>query len=114
MKISPAIVKDVPSTIDNLLRVRLALGRRLYDVDLVVLQKLSAGELSPQQKKFLLENNVQVVKVEENVLSQYVFFNDLQAVFLVNPKDYWVLRYNNVSNLDEIYQDLKKLLIQGE
>ena len=79
-----------------------------------IIIEFDAGELSPQQKKFLLENNVQVVKVEENVLSQYVFFNDLQAVFLVNPKDYWVLRYNNVSNLDEIYQDLKKLLIQGE
>lgn len=95
--------------LDKLARIRLALGRHLYDVDGYLFLSSNAQELSIEQEKLLHDINIFVLKfAEENSDYQNLFKEN--AYFIVNPDGYVVLAFNPSSLSEDIFQDLKKLV----
>ncbi|MDF1645998.1 MAG: hypothetical protein P1U61_03310 [Legionellaceae bacterium] len=97
-------------TLDDMARVRLALGRRLYQVDLWLLQG-TEGVRCPQDIKQALK----VEAVKSQVLSQQEqeavsHLQNQAKVFLVDPNKYLVLEYAATDQAADVFQDLKRLL----
>lgn len=100
--------KECLEEMDVLARMRLALGRRLYEVELWLVSQ----EKNAQHRDAL--NNM--LKNEDAHLSLRPLVqkpNELFAepkVFLVNPDNYLILSYLPGVNPEDIYRDLKLLL----
>lgn len=100
--------------LDQLARVRLALGRKLYQVDEWLLidnpMSLSATIITT----FFKENDIQMSRLlsqdRETLTDQIKNFQ----LFIVNPDNYVILGYKMNENPDFIYQDLKLLLSTTE
>jgi len=100
---------DCIRQLDKLARVRLALGRRLYDVNQELLLGSDARELSLQQMKIFKDQDIDVVKLtkeQENIK----IFDDNNTIFIANPSNYLVLSYKDVTNPSDIFHDIKQLL----
>jgi len=89
--------------IDELARVRLALGRRYYDVDQVLLIGEDNPPLGDRLEKKLHHHGTKVVRTESNYASN-------SKIFIANPEGYLILSYAMTAEADDIYHDLKQLL----
>ena len=78
--------KKCMATFDGLTRLRIALGRKLYEVDLDLLNDTQA-----------------ITKTQLGLTNK-------PEIFIVNPQHYWILRYSVNAPLDDLYNDIKKLL----
>ncbi len=91
--------------VDKLARVRLALGRRFYEVD----QWLVLGEESSQTlTRTLHEQDIHFLR-----LSRGAIFPDKPRIFIANPKGYLVLAYAETIKPKDIYHDINWLLKKG-
>ncbi len=97
--------------IDKLARIRLALGRHLYDVDGYLFLSSLAEDLTLEQKKILQDINVSVLKFTADNQDYHKVFQD-DAYFIINPSGYVVLAFDASSMSEDIFQDLKKLVIK--
>lgn len=96
--------------LDKLARIRLALGRRLYDVDSYLLLSRLAKNLTAEQERILQDVNIFVLKfAADKQQYKHVFINDA-AYFIINPEGYIILSFAADSPSDDIFQDLKKLV----
>lgn len=95
-----ACLKDL----DTLVRVRIALGRKLYQVD----QWLILGEQAPDPSK----ENLALLKAWDFHVSHGTVarFPTQAQVFLANPDNYLILSYAPAVNPDDVYKDLQLLL----
>lgn len=89
--------------IDQLARVRLALGRRYYDVDQVLLTGEESPPMAEQLEKKLHHHGIEVLRAESNCAPD-------SKIFIANPDGYLVLSYTATAEADDIYHDLKQLL----
>ena len=97
-------------TLDEMARVRLALGRRLYQVDLWLLQA-KQGELCQQKVADALKAEdvrTQMLSAEEQ--ASMTLFDGNEKVFLADPNQYIVLEYAASGKASDVFQDLKRLL----
>lgn len=92
--------------LELLVRVRLALGRRYYQVE----ELLLSSEDVVQNMNVLKEKNIQLDVVQQGQLAQSPILGDKAQIFIMNPDNYLVLRYQEDVNPDDIYKDLKVLL----
>jgi len=99
---------DCIRQLDQLARVRLALGRRLYDVNLELLLGSVAQELSLQQIKIFKDQDIDVVRLTKEQEEIKIF--DDNTIFIANPSNYLVLAYKYVTNPSDIFHDIKLLL----
>lgn len=111
---SPAACEK--SCMDQLIqleRVRLALGRRLYDVDLSLLMGANSKPLSAEQAALLTGHRVSV-KVLSAKPSEHLsaLYKDSEF-FIANPEHYLVLSYPTTAESDDLYHDIKLLLAKG-
>lgn len=95
-------------TLDKIGRVRLALGRHLYEVNLLLLLGADAASVPAENASLLKDNGVDIVKSSRLEMTSIVH-ND-NTIFLANPDDYLVLSYAESSKPDAIFHDLKHLL----
>lgn len=106
--------KDCLEQLNLLARVRLALGRKLYQVDewLILGDKMSsaAKELAP----LLKEQDVHVTTLSSDQMLQLTTLSSNDKVFIVNPDNYFILSYPSGGNPEDIYKDLKLLLSTSE
>ncbi len=100
---------DCIRQLDKLARVRLALGRRLYDVNQELLLGSEARKLSIQQLKKFKDQDIKVVRLTK-VQEELKVFNDNNAIFIANPSDYLVLAYQETTSPGDIFNDIKQLL----
>jgi hypothetical protein len=100
--------------LDGLMRVQLALGRRLYNVDLCLLQNSVNAELSSKLTQLLKQNNICNLQASTKSMKLLNLSNNKAEIFIVNPEKYWVLRYKSTVPLDDIYHDIKHLLVHDE
>ena len=91
--------------LDTILRIRVALGRRLYDVDLLLLLGPDAPSMSTKDKSMYAQQGVQVVKADELMAR-----HPTPAFFIANPDHYLVLTYPFTTKPDDIFHDMKHLL----
>lgn len=96
--------------IDKVVRIRLALGRMLYNVDLVLVLPSYAQSLSEEQEKILQDANVFVLKLPStNRDYQYIFAGE-RGFYIVSPENHMILKYAADVASEDIFQDLKKLV----
>ena len=101
--------------LDHLARVRLALGRHLYNVDVVLLIS-SQHKLNTWQKehktlsKRMQEHGLLTMMASKDDLELRAVFGDTSGVFLVSPHKYAILAYPARNFSDAIFHDLKHIL----
>ena len=92
---------------DDLAKLRLALGRRLYYVDLVLASQtaLSAASQTTQNLLEAVDGHwAQLAGKEAEILGSQ------PAIYLVNPQGYVILAYSSDQSLKDIFQDLQKMV----
>ncbi len=96
--------------LDVLARIRLALGRKLYQVDQWLLLSDKAPSLSQKQQSFLKEIDFKVAKLSAaEVITHNALLSEAK-VFIADPGNYLILSYASQVNPDDVYKDLKLLL----
>lgn len=96
--------------LDILARVRLALGRKLYQVDEWLLLGDKSSSISEESAAILKKQDVHFAQLST---AQMVILANLPAeanIFIVNPEGYLILSYRAGVNPDDVYKDLKLLL----
>jgi len=90
-----------------LAKLRLALGRRLYAVDLVLATQSPRNSVSQTAQNLLEEIDAhwaQLSDKEADILGYQ------PAIYLVNPKGYVILAYAKDQPVKDIFQDLQKMV----
>ncbi len=96
--------------IDILARIRLALGRHLYDVDQYLILNNQTPSLNEELKTFLKQRHFYVKTLSQKEIKKLAALPSDLRVFVVNPESYLILGYKNQGNPDDVYKDLKQLL----
>lgn len=96
--------------LDKLARIRLALGRRLYNVDLCLMLSMKAPPLAKDVAAMLHEQGVVVTRVAAKNLT--TLYNEPE-LFISNPDNYLVLAYPETAEPDDLFHDIKLLLAKG-
>jgi len=95
---------------DKLARVRLALGRHLYEVDQWLLLHEDSLAMENTATQMLREHDIHVAHISENSLKNLSILADKPQVFIASPKGDLVLAYEENTNPKDIYHDIKRLL----
>lgn len=96
--------------LDVLARIRLALGRKLYQVDQWLLISDKAPSLSQEQQSLLKEMDFKVAKLSAAEMTTQKALLSEAKVFIADPGNYLILSYASQSNPADVYKDLKLLL----
>ncbi|QLZ70203.1 hypothetical protein FOLKNPGA_03008 [Legionella sp. PC1000] len=108
---SPAACDQIcMKKLDVLARIRLALGRKLYQVDQWLLISDKSPSLSQEQKAFLKEVDFKVAKLSAADLITKDALLSKAKVFIADPGNYLILSYASQANPEDVYKDLKLLL----
>ena len=99
--------------LDKLARIRVALGRRLYDVDLVLLMSANVSSISGAHAKILSEQSVSDVRLSASESDKMTPMYSKPMFFIANPDHYLVLAYQTSSQPDDLFHDIKLLLTKG-
>ena len=105
-----ACKKSCIQQLDKLARIRLALGRRLYDVDARLLMGADTPFLSEKLVGALREQDIYVEKLSTGEHERLFALQKHIGIFIANPDDYLVLAYQPTVKPDDIYRDIKQLL----
>lgn len=97
--------------LDELARMRLAMGRRLYNVNIWLLHPQTEAACSSDTQQVLKDQSIQYKSTAEHPINSA----DDAFVFLADPKGYLVLKYiQNTPVAKHIYSDLKHLMSTGD
>lgn len=96
--------------LDKLVRIRLALGRRLYDVTPLLLLGARAPALSEHVAQMLLEQDVTVVRSSFDENAPPLASRGSLEIFIANEDHYLVLSYLPTTKPGDIFHDLNQLL----
>lgn len=100
--------------LDVLARLRLALGRKLYQVDQWLILGDRAPALSEQSESRLKEIDFQWTRLTASeVKAKGTILSDAK-VFLADPGNYLILSYSSQVDPGDVYKDLKLLLNSTE
>ncbi|MCC5792648.1 MAG: hypothetical protein JJT82_08605 [Legionellaceae bacterium] len=96
--------------LDQLARVRLALGRRLYQVDLQWLLSEHTPAPAAELVAKLAETDIHFLRLNQADSKAVFQAQQENAVFIANPQNYLVLSYGEQQKPGDIYRDLQQLL----
>lgn len=96
--------------LDQLGRVRLALGRRLYQVESWLLYGDAENPLSEAVAEMLQEADIHSLKYQPNKAGSESVLPNHAEIYLMNPAGFLVLAYQTTTKPDHIYHDLKRVL----
>lgn len=99
--------------LDVIARVRLALGRKLYDVDQWLLLGDTAAKLTEKDQELLKEQDFHVMRLSAKARQRLAILPQEGRVYLANPDNYLILSYESTLNPNDVYKDLKLLLSTG-
>lgn len=97
---------------EDLARVRLALGRRLYQVDACLIFGHQRPVLSSKQSKILQEEDICVLKLPNNAQTDRTALGEKSAFFIVSPNNALVLTYPITVAPDDLFHDIKQLITE--
>lgn len=97
-------------SLDQLARIRLALGRRYYEVDEVILMNGTAAPVGPELTDKLQKLTIKVMYLSSTEFAALSTKYPKQRIFIANPEGFLVLSYAVTAESDDIYHDLKHLL----
>ncbi|MFJ1268912.1 hypothetical protein ACD661_10120 [Legionella lytica] len=96
--------------LETLAKVRLALGRKLYQVDQVLVLGDKASVLSTEEQSALKDMQFQVVQLSAAEANAHEALLAEPKIFLADPNNYLILSYASLVKPDDVYKDLKLLL----
>ncbi|KTD05679.1 hypothetical protein [Fluoribacter gormanii] len=105
-----ACAQECMKQLNMLARVRLALGRKLYQVDQWLLLSDKASALSQEQQSYLKEIDFKVARLSAAEVSTKGTLSSETKVFIADPGNYLILSYTSQVNPNDVYKDLKLLL----
>jgi hypothetical protein len=100
--------------LDQLARVRLALGRRFYNVELWAMQPEDAPSLTQKTLASMKEYDIRSQALNPKDPKVKAIISQPASTFIVNPTGYLILEYNDNSKPDDIFHDIKHLLVSSE
>ena len=92
--------------IDKLVRVRLALGRQFYDVDVRILLPNGIPMLNERAQQLFADQQIQTNQLATSLSSEPV-------IYIADPAHYLILKYAATAQPDDIFHDLKRLVKKG-
>lgn len=96
--------------LDQLARIRLALGRRLYKIELWLIRPNHTKPLSKSQSHFFEEQDIHVLQLSKDDRHHFPILKNKVQIFIENPSHYLILAYTPDARSEDIYHDIKKLL----
>ena len=96
--------------LDKMARIRLALGRHLYEVAPRLLLGVNAPPLSLKLVNALREQDIKILKLSTSEREHMPILQNHLEIFIANPEDYLVLAYQSTVKPDDIFYDIKQLL----
>lgn len=93
--------------LEQLARVRLAFGRRLYDIEVGVLLKAEAPVLSAANAALLKQADIRVFRLDRSMLQGSL--PPVSRIYLENPSGYLILAYSPKTASSDIFYDMKHL-----
>ena len=105
-----ACQKKCMAQLEQLARVRLALGRRLYDVEFQLLLEDSSPLLAKQWVVALRDQDIKVTRLTTKTPQRSAVLGNHPAIFIANSDGYLVLAFHPDANPDDIYHDMRQLL----
>jgi hypothetical protein len=96
--------------LDTLARIRLALGRKLYQVDQLFILGNNSPALTQEQQNLLNEIDFKLTKLSEVEIHTNDALFSTAKIFLADPNNYLILSYSSQVNPNDLYKDLKLLL----
>ncbi len=104
---------DCMDQLNRLARIRLALGRRLYDVNVCLLTQ-NAALLSASQQAVLKDADIKIVPLESDDINidanNPTSLTNTPMLYIANPDKYLVLAYTTTAPADDMFHDIKLLL----
>jgi hypothetical protein len=105
-----ACEKVCTNQLDVLARVRLALGRKLYQVDQWLVVDEHSLPLTRSLSDILKAHDFKHTRLSVAQTKQLALLPANPRIFIANPDNYLILSYQAGVNPDDIYKDLKLLL----
>lgn len=100
--------------LDQLARVRLAMGRKLYQVELWLILGDKAPAMDDQTQALLDKEDFHIVQSSTASTINLSVLTTKAQLFIANPDNYVILSYLPKANPEDIYKDLKLLLNSSE
>lgn len=100
--------------IEKLARVRLALGRRLYQVDELLVINKTANALSEDLLKAFADKDIRVLTLSDEQRLKQASLTNTAKIFIANPQDFLVLAYDINTKPGDIFHDIGQLLSVAE
>lgn len=100
--------------IEKLARVRLALGRRLYQVDELLVINKAASTLSDDLLQAFADKDIRVLALSEEQRLKQPALTETARIFIANPQDFLVLAYDINTKPGDIFHDIGQLLSVAE
>ncbi len=95
---------------DRLARIRLALGRKLYNMNVCLLLGSSRAQFSAADVKILHEKDSHVLTLPAYDHADHAILGSKPAIYIVNPANYVILKFKIGSESDDIFHDIKQLV----
>lgn len=105
-----ACEKRCIAELDRLARIRLALGRHLYEVEILLLLNSDGPIVTDPLKSALAEQDIHVLRLSLAERERLTLFKDVLEIFIMNPEHYFVLDYAPSVKSEDVFHDLKQLL----
>jgi hypothetical protein len=97
--------KECRGQLNKISRIRLALGRRLYEVNL--------WAATPSQNTLSRKSTVELLKAQgitPIVISQWPMEDHQSQLFIITPDNQLILRYSLEANPADVYSDLQRVM----
>lgn len=100
--------------LERLAKIRLALGRRLYQVEEVLVLGQDSNALTQQWTKGLQENDIALKLLPDSVRFKHKLLFDAPKIFIGDPEGYLILSYEIDAKSADIFHDIGLLLNVGK
>ncbi len=99
--------------LDKLARIRVALGRHLYNVELTILSAVNTNPIPSEFENVVEKTHASIVVLSSQESARLIRLYPKSALFLANPDNFLVLTYPLTAEADDVYHDIKHLLTKG-
>ena len=96
--------------LDKITRIRLALGRQFYTVDLWVITNHKTGLDAVKTAHLIHQQGIRSVILPATIGVKLPILGNKPQVFIVNPDNFLILSYQLTADPADIYSDLQRVM----
>ncbi len=99
--------------LDKLMRIRLALGRHYYEVNQVLMLPDAMSPALLQRLNILKKSDTKLLYLTQKEMNLLRVDQHHRRIFIADPQGFVVLSYAVTADSDDVYRDIKHLLIKS-